>query len=97
MGTDRERHGYGIIHAHVHDGPMRPHVSDTLQADRLKAGGIKPGTWALKREANLHLHITHRLCARGGPEPRGPRRQPSIEPSARVCELRRVRSVGLLY
>jgi hypothetical protein len=26
---------------------MRPHGSDLLKADRLKAGGIKPGTWAL--------------------------------------------------
>jgi hypothetical protein len=27
---------------------MRPHGSDLLEADRLKAGGMKPGTWALK-------------------------------------------------
>jgi hypothetical protein len=27
---------------------MRPHGSDLLEADRLKAGGIRPGTWALK-------------------------------------------------
>jgi hypothetical protein len=27
---------------------MRPHGSDLLEADRLKAGGIRPGTWTLK-------------------------------------------------
>jgi hypothetical protein len=26
-----------------------PYGPDLLKADRLKAGGIKPGTWALKR------------------------------------------------
>src|SRR5207247_5233726 len=34
-------------YAHVHDDAMRPNGSDLLKADRLKAGGIKPGTWAL--------------------------------------------------
>jgi hypothetical protein len=29
------------------DGPTRPNGSDLLKADRLKAGGMKPGTWAL--------------------------------------------------
>ena len=28
-------------------GPTQPIRSDLLKADRLKAGGIKPGTWAL--------------------------------------------------
>jgi hypothetical protein len=32
----------------VHVGPKQPKGSDLLKADRLKAGGIKPGTWALK-------------------------------------------------
>src|SRR6266496_6133369 len=46
LGSKPSRTG-GLNFAHVHDGPMRPHVSDTLEADRPKAGGIKPGTWAL--------------------------------------------------
>jgi hypothetical protein len=37
-----------LMNSHVHDDPMRPNGSDLLKADRLKAGGIKPGTWALK-------------------------------------------------
>jgi hypothetical protein len=37
-----------LFYAHVHVGPKQPKGSDLLKADRLKAGEIKPGTWALK-------------------------------------------------
>src|SRR5207247_983186 len=59
LGSKPSRTG-GLNYAHVHDGPMRPHVSDTLEADRLKAGGFKPGTWALNdlilRRAHDEMH-----------------------------------------
>src|SRR5438128_333663 len=46
----------GSHYAHVLTSPKLPIGSDQLKADRLKAGGIKPGTWALK----------YRACARIG-------------------------------
>ena len=50
---------------------MRPHGSDLLEADRLKAGGFKPGTWALKpgvtaAQVQASLDVVFRQTARAG-------------------------------
>ena len=46
-------HSYdrGPSYAHVLADSKNPYESDQLKADRLKAGGIKPGTWALKPQS----------------------------------------------
>ena len=74
-----------LHYAHVHDDPMRPNGSDLLKADRLKAGGIKPGTWALnKRRSYAHRcrdgHGRPRTCACSAARSlTGPLRRAAIE------------------
>src|SRR5438093_3540222 len=58
-------------YAHVHDDAMRPNGSDLLKGDRPKAGGIKPGTWALKPMCvRLRQVFGFRSCLSCGPKGR---------------------------
>src|SRR5438876_1176796 len=60
---------------------MRPHGSDLLKADRLKAGGIKPGTWALKADATCSPLIV--VVAPRGESPASHRGQRGAPPTRR--------------